>query len=308
MLARNRFLGCVKCVCLAAVLGTVGLTASTASAGLMYWGGATGANWSDNKWSGADGGPYSSAWVDGSSARLNSAGPVTLNVTSPVSLCGISFGDTGYQISGGTLTLTGGTAGFTLNGIYYANAIGMGGTSNNSGISSDIAGTGDLNKGGSGTVEINGACTYSGNTNDLYGPLYFSSTSSLLLSASNSGASTKVYSSLTSRPSAAVVTLNGLLKVDVSAVTDHTGTWTLIDGANLDGLNYGSYFAVQLANGTSFVNSSGVWTATEGLRTWTFTQSNGQLGLTTAAPKPGVIVLIGTGLLGLLAYAWRHRK
>ena len=194
MSSRNRFHRLAKFTCLVAVVGMVVLASSPAWADLLYWGGATGANWSDSKWSSTDGGPYGSAWVNGDSARLNSAGPITLNVTGATSLCGISFGDTGYQVTGGTLTLTGAQAGFSLNGTYYTNAIGMGGVGNDSGISSNLAGTGDLNKGGSGTVEINGACTYSGNTDDAYGALYFSSTSSLLLTAHNSGVSTKVYS------------------------------------------------------------------------------------------------------------------
>jgi MYXO-CTERM domain-containing protein len=309
MSARNRFLGFVKCVCVVAAVGTVLLASSSAWAGLLYWGGATGANWSDSKWSSADGGPYTSPWGDGSSARLNSTGPITLNVTSPVSLCGISFGDTGYDIAGGTLSLTGGTAGFTLNGVNYTNAFGMGGTTNSSRVDSNITGTGGMHRGGSGEVVFGGALTYTGDTDDLYGILTIADTGSMLFGVANSS-SNKIFSSLASgsKPSASSLHFNGAMKLDVSAVTNSYGSWTLVDGTNFDGtLSYGSTFAVQKADGTAFADSSGVWTLVDGPKTWTFTQSTGVLAV-TPSPEPGAIILAGTGLLGLLAYAWRRRR
>ena len=96
---------------------------------------------------------------------------------------------------------------------------------------------------------------------------------------------------------------NALFNIDLSGATIADGNqWRLFDAANLDEV-YGAGFSVA-SNLGAFTEVADVWTKTDGGNTWTFTESNGVLGL-TVIPEPKAALLGGLGLLALLR---RRRK
>jgi autotransporter-associated beta strand protein len=292
-----------------AVLAAAVLASSTASASTLYSIGG-GVNWTDPAWSAVSGGSptgtYNAAWVDGSEARFE-GGSGTVHVGS-VSLSGISF-QPGYALSGGMITLTGGSSPFNSAdyGFSVVNGIGIDGHSNSITINSTLAGTGGMEQLGMGEVVMDGASTYTGVTS-IEGQLYYDSNSSIVMHITNGGNPySQFVADMRYGSNPRTLGLNGLMKLDVASITDTAGSWTLVDSTNMGSITYGSYFEVTRADGTPFTNTGGVWTDKVGQQTWTFTQSTGVLGLTTS-PEPGTLVLLATGLVGLLAYAWRKRR
>ena len=154
-----------------------------------------------------------------------------------------------------------------------------------------------MTKNGSGTLTLSGANAYTGNTTVGAGTLTLAGSGSLLMDVNNANASSQLLGT-------GALNLDGLLKLDVSAVTDTTGIWQLVSSGLTTSY---ALTGVQLASGGAFTDANGVWTRAElPTRVWTFAQSNGTL--TLAVPEPGTLALLAAGLLGLLAYAWRKRK
>ncbi|MCX6879975.1 MAG: hypothetical protein NTW21_40170 [Verrucomicrobia bacterium] len=145
-------------------------------------------------------------------------------------------------------------------------------------INSSIGGTGGLNvisasgnypaEGWSGLI-LNGALTYTGDT--VLGDaawVILNDISSLQFKVTDSG-SNKITGTGTIR-------LNGAINIDTSAVTVDVGNWNLIDVGTLKEY-YGASFSI---NG--FTKSGGLWSKTDGSRTWVFNPSTGVLALPAA--------------------------
>ncbi|WP_245295167.1 autotransporter-associated beta strand repeat-containing protein [Manganibacter manganicus] len=140
-----------------------GLAAGAAAAADRYWdpngtaanrGGSGDWNLTSSSWSpSGDGvsGPYS-GWDNNSLDRAffgGTGGTVTL--TSPITLGGITFDAAGYTLTGGTLNLAGSTP-----------TIATLGNTTSASIESIIAGTSGLTKTGTGTLNLSGANTFTG--------------------------------------------------------------------------------------------------------------------------------------------------
>ena len=89
----------------------------------------------------------------------------------------------------------------------------------------------------------------------------------------------------------------------VNAVTGNTG-----NNATGGELGYlGNFASFQTDNGTtlsSYIGAYGVDTTADVV--WAVVNHNSQFGV--MVPEPGTLALLVTGLIGLLAYAWRKRK
>ena len=143
-------------------------------------------------------------------------------------------------------------------------------------INAPIGGTGGLNvisatgnypvEGWSGLV-LNGANTYTGDT-VISSAGWVNMTNSMKFTVTDSG-SNKI-------TGAGTIQLNGSIDIDTSAVTVIAGSWTLVDVATLSEY-YGPSFSV-----TGFTKSGGVWTKTDGEKTWIFNPATGVLALPAA--------------------------
>jgi fibronectin-binding autotransporter adhesin len=189
------------------------------------------------------------------------------------------------------LVKTGGVT-FTVDGGSVLNVTGS--FANDTGHDSN-----GLTKSGDGTMVLSGANTYGGVTTVNAGTLTVSSTGSVLMDVNPSGPFSQFLGTGT-------LNLNGLMKLDIADVTGSSGSWMLVDAANL-GESYGGTFAVTMADGSPFTYSGGVWTYLDGSRAWFYSESSGTLTV-EAVPEPGMVALLATGLMGLLVYAWRKRK
>ena len=155
---------------------------------------------------------------------------------------------------------------------------------------------------GAGSLVLDGADTYTGATTVSAGALVLGSTGSALMAINPTAAPTEQFLGT------GALALDGTLKLDLSAITGSSGSWMLVDMAHLAATYDVGTFAVTLADGTPFANAGGgMWTYAAGGKNWSFSESTGTLTL-GAVPEPGTIVLLVTGFVGLLAYAWRRRK
>jgi autotransporter-associated beta strand protein len=178
------------------------------------------------------------------------------------------------------------------------------------------AGTGaplEVVKDGEGTMLLNGVyadntvgvrCTGSIQVNA--GTLAVDSASQLMMDVNPTGAFTQILGT-------GSLNFDGTMLLDLRNIpsSSTSGSWRLIDTAKLTE-SYGETFAVALADFDSltthlFTNAgAGVWTYGDAsTQLWTFTQSTGAL---TLVPEPSVSVMLLSGLLGLVAYAWRKRR
>ena len=100
--------------------------------------------------------------------------------------------------------------------------------------------------------------------------------------------------------------LLGLFDKDGATVAD--ATFVLVQ--NLDYTSSHIYTVTGLDNLSIFDAITGLWTATgHNYVELNLSPGGGILvGLTSAVPEPGSLVLLVTGVTGLLAYAWRKRK
>ncbi len=135
-------------------------------------------------------------------------------------------------------------------------------------LSGEISGAGTVTVDGLSTVTMTGLNTYTGNTNVPTGnTLALSSTGGMTFALTN--ASTNKITG------AGTATLDGTFTINTSAVTNPTGTWTLVDTTTK---SFGANFAVD-----GFTEDTNVWTLVDGTKTWTFSEGTGVLSLTTTA-------------------------
>lgn len=153
---------------------------------------------------------------------------------------------------------------------------------------SGVISNGGLTKAGGETLSLDGANTYTGNTTVSAGTLILAQNSELVFDIGANGINNAILGSGT-------IQLDGIFKFDLSGAAVADGnSWNIVNVGTLNE-TYGGTFSVD-----GFTNDSGVWTKVDGLNTWTFTQSSGDLGL-GVVPEPGslALVLIGLGAAGL---------
>jgi fibronectin-binding autotransporter adhesin len=162
-----------------------------------------------------------------------------------------------------------------LGGGNYPGAISLGSktvlnyrSTNNQTLAGVISGTGAVTVDGLSTVTLTNSNTYTGNTTVGTG-------SSLVLSSGAGMTMAVTNTSATKITGAGSATLNGTFTFDLGAVTNATGSWTLVDTASK---SFGATFSV-----AGFTQASDVWTLVSGPKTWTFTEGTGVLSLTSTA-------------------------
>jgi autotransporter-associated beta strand protein len=241
---------------------------------------------------------------------LNTQGLVRLNSDSKLTFTG----DTNVQ-SGCLYLGSGGTEGGVGGKINIASAArvelntGTSVPARDQAIANDITSYGTLTKINPGTETLTGNSVFYGKT-QVEGPLAIGGT--LQLDIANSGLCANFEQYMRAPDGTHTdpwiqyvgdVTFNGALKLDVTDVTDLTGSWVL---ANADvAKHYGSGFTLAFSNGDLFTNNGNVWTGEYGGKSWSFNESNATL---TVVPEPGAIILLISALLGLATYAWRRKS
>ncbi len=208
--------------------------------------------------------------------------------------------------TGGTLTLgarvtSGSTANSTYSGTVTLNdnltvtSAYVGATS---GVTAHVfftnvlSGTGGVTKIGPHAMTLSGQNTYIGDTTVNDGTLTLASTGELRFRIQDDNVSNRVQGS-------AAVNLNGIFRIDISALTATSGSWNLVDVASLNESFHADTFGVAFVGGPLFSEAvDGVHTSGD----WTFTESTGTLIL---VPEPGSAVLAGSALLAL---ARRQRR
>lgn len=153
-------------------------------------------------------------------------------------------------------------------------------------IAGDNSRDGGLTKNGSGTLNLNGINTYTGDTTVNTGTLNLNSGSELRFLIENDNTSNRVTGSGT-------VNFNGLFRIDASTLTDTSGTWQLVNINTLTEIFSTSTFGLVLQDGTTFTNLGGGLYAIDG---WSFNTATGQLTL-AAIPEPAALGLLACGML-----------
>lgn len=144
---------------------------------------------------------------------------------------------------------------------------------------------GGVTKAGAGTLEYTTAKTYTGAT--------IVSEGTLLLSSSGNFASTTLGFGVTDTASGVLqvnntaFTFSGILDLDLASVTLSMGSWNLFAGTAFGAGDLNLSNVTSNLSGLSFSEVSGVWSGADSLgRTWSFTQSTGQLAV---IPEPATI-------------------
>ena len=147
------------------------------------------------------------------------------------------------------------------------------GTASISAILADGGNHYGFTKTGSGTLTLSGVNTYSGDTTVSSGTLVLATDAGIKFVITNTS-NNRLCGSGTA-------TLKGIFTIDTSAVTQTSGTWSLVDATALNE-SYDSSFSVA---GFGPSPDATTWTKTEdavpaGTKTWVFTKASGELTLT----------------------------
>ena len=185
----------------------------------------------------------------------------------------LTVGGRGYKPASANFAVTPGTGGLATN---YSGNVALGNATtfvyassaaqNMAGV---ISGVGTMRVAGTGALTLSGVSTYSGNTTvDSGGSLVLANTGGLKFTVTNSTAN-KVTGAGSS-------TFNGTFTIDTTAVTNTSGTWTLVDTTTK---SFGATFGL-----TGFTGPVGnVYTKTAAGQIWTFNKSTGMLALSSNA-------------------------
>jgi autotransporter-associated beta strand protein len=213
-----------------------------------------------------------------------SGGAITLATNNALNLTTTTVGTTGNSnlayssandLNFGTGAITfGGSANrsITVSGV---GKLTLGGS-----ISELIAGT-TLIKNGVGTLELGGIGAYTGNTNVNAGTLLLSSSSESRFVIGNTNTSNRFLGSGT-------VSFDGDFRLDITGLTDSTGTWNLVNVATLNE-SFGSNFGLAFVGGPAFSNNGNGTYSSGG---WTFDTATGNLSL---VPEPSTFLMILSG-------------
>lgn len=189
----------------------------------------------------------------------------------------------------GSLSSVGANAHVWLGKSGVDTTLSVGGLNTNTtfgGVISQVASVGSIKKVGTGNWTLSGVNTYTGDTTVENGTLTLGSTGELRFVVQDGNVSNKVLG-------AGAAALNGLLRLDVSGLTDESGTWKLVD---VDALaeSFGGTFGLAFTDGTAFTNAgSGVYTSGD----WQFKTATGELTLVPEPATMGLLVLGGVGAL-----------
>lgn len=186
-------------------------------------------------------------------------------------------GDTnsrGINIGSGGLTIENATPSTTWTWVASANThtyadnatLTLAGAGDGS-FAQTVSGNGvNLTKSGAGTWTITAPATHTGNTTVNEGTLVIAESSGLTFAPTTNGVSNKLTGPGT-------VTINGDFTLNLAGATvAHGNQWTLVDATNR---TFSDSFSV-----TGFTEASNVWTKTDGLATWTFSEATGILKVT----------------------------
>ncbi len=160
------------------------------------------------------------------------------------------------------------------------------------GIATALSGTGGLTKVGSGTLALSGSSSFKGDTHVSEGTLLLTDTSELLFVIGDGNESNQILGT-------GVLDLDGVLRFDITGLTDSSGTWNLVAAGTLTE-TYGGSFGLAFVGGPIFM-ADGFGNYTSG--DWTFSQSTGNL---TLVPEPGTTVLLLGGVV--IAFLRRRRR
>ena len=198
------------------------------------------------------GSPNVGAWLTIGGERYNGfSAPATATV-------GNGFLGAGGDYSG-NISISNGTGGLTTLAFL---------TSANQILRGVISGTGSLHQGGSGTLTLTNANTFTGNTTVNAGTVVLANGGSLSFVITDT-ANNKI-------TGAGTATLNGTFNLNTLAVTVTSGSWTLV---NTTTKNFGGTFGL-----TDFTGPVGnVYTKNTSGQTWTFNKSTGVLALSSNA-------------------------
>jgi fibronectin-binding autotransporter adhesin len=196
-------------------------------------------------------------------------------------------------ISGGTLNLTGG-----VRTIQVDNLTPEGFTPTTLTISSVIA-NGDVEKTGVGVLHFSGTNnTFAGNVLVSDGLFSIAQNFQMIFGLQNSGASNRITGT-------AAASLDGIFKIDPTALSDMTGVWNLVDVANLNE-TFASGLKLQLSNGAQFTKFGDIYR----MGRWSFSTVTGDLTL-AETPEPatlgmGAMAALLVGAIGRRAGAKRR--
>lgn len=148
--------------------------------------------------------------------------------------------------------------------------------------------------GGTGTTQLSGVNTYTGNTTAGTGStLSLTSAGEIRFDLANAGVGNQILG-------AGTANFAGRFRLDVADVTTPAGSWTLVNVGTLTETFDAGTFGLAFLSGPTFTNvGGGLYTSGD----WSFTTGTGVL---TLVPEPSTWALFGGGLLALIIFRRRR--